>query len=325
MDIPWQKLRYFVDSGVDCLARRHFECPNCGQDRRIVVDRKYLVTQLNRCQGCWLLYRTPADTQASNARHYGAAGSYQEAVPTRLPGPEELEALVARNFAGTSYDYAAVVRTLQALGLPKGARVFDFGCAWGYGSFQLRQAGLDVLSYEISAPRLAYGRERLGLRTLTDFDAIDARHPEAHSFDCFFSSHVLEHVPGPSRVFERARHLLRPGGLFVALTPNGSEAHRAANPNWSLMWGRDHPNYVDEVFLSRHFSNEPRLFTSRQMETAEGCPLLDASEAARARAHLGGGHGTQILGSLERGELLFATRIGGASHPGPHHPAEEPS
>jgi SAM-dependent methyltransferase len=41
------------------------------------------------------------------------------------------------------------------------------------------------------------------------------------SFDAVFSINVLEHVPDPERLAAEAARVLRPGGLMLALTPNG--------------------------------------------------------------------------------------------------------
>lgn len=63
--------------------------------------------------------------------------------------------------------------------------------------------------------------------------------------DLFFSNHLLEHVPGPSDAIATARRLLKPGRLFVAITPNGSlgyldaAADRRAS-RWCQGVGPDH-------------------------------------------------------------------------------------
>ncbi len=44
------------------------------------------------------------------------------------------------------------------------------------------------------------------------------------SFDAVFCINVLEHVPAPGRLMEEAARVLRPGGLFFAITPNGGVA-----------------------------------------------------------------------------------------------------
>lgn len=47
----------------------------------------------------------------------------------------------------------------------------------------------------------------------------DVPYPD-QSFDLIFSDNVLEHLPEPEKVFEEISRLLRPGGIFLAKTPN---------------------------------------------------------------------------------------------------------
>jgi SAM-dependent methyltransferase len=41
-----------------------------------------------------------------------------------------------------------------------------------------------------------------------------------NSFDLAFSIFVLEHLPDPAKMVRELRRVLRPGGLFLAITPN---------------------------------------------------------------------------------------------------------
>jgi hypothetical protein len=95
----------------------------------------------------------------------------------------------------------------------------------------------------------------------------------------------------PRQVFEWSRRLLRPGGVFVAFTPNGSEAHRRRNRRWNELWGEVHPNLVDDRFLRRSFAAWPRLLTSSPY-------IREAMERPRS--------GETLIGSLDGPELMFA-------------------
>ena len=141
---------------------------------------------------------------------------YEEGFTTSLPSDAKLAALMQSGFRGHEKDYAPYVDVLGALGVEPGARLLDFGCSWGYGSYQLRRAGFDVEACEISAPRAAYGRDKLGVR-IRDVAGL----PD-ESFDIFFSAHVIEHVPSVSQLLELGLRVLRPGGLLVTFTPNFS-------------------------------------------------------------------------------------------------------
>lgn len=109
---------------------------------------------------------------------------------------------------------------------------------------------------------------------------------------------MLEHVPAPGVAIERGLALLRPGGLFVSVFPNGSQAYRRANPeSWLKLWGEVHPNFIDNVFLARCLGGMPYLLGSS--------PVTITEEDLR---HLAEGTGERRLDALERYELFVAAR-----------------
>jgi SAM-dependent methyltransferase len=219
-------------------------CPSCGGSgsHSIIEDRKWLVTSLRRCGKCKLLYRTPTTTEKENAAIYQKR--YREGSTTELPTEVELEKLVNNNFKNHSCDYAGYLEVLTALGVEAGSTIYDFGCSWGYGSYQLVAAGYNVTGYEIGIDRARFAADKLGIRLRSPAKMEDG------SLDVFFSAHVLEHVPSVEEVLKTARRLLRTGGLFICFTPNGSLERRAADPNgWHRGWGFVHPQLLDRSWI----------------------------------------------------------------------------
>ena len=47
--------------------------------------------------------------------------------------------------------------------------LLDFGCSWGYGSFQLKKQGYKVYSYEISKPRSNYAKTKLNIKIIDNW------------------------------------------------------------------------------------------------------------------------------------------------------------
>jgi len=81
-----------------------------------------------------------------------------------------------------------------------------------------RDRGWDVLGIELSPHAAAVARERFGLTVHEgDFGAIDL---EPASFDAITMLDVLEHLYEPSASLQRARSLLRPGGVLMVVLPN---------------------------------------------------------------------------------------------------------
>lgn len=292
-------------SKVDYLIRsiahrprpsRHL-CPNCGGREAMLVERKLLVTDLRRCGACKLMFRTPTDEPAEAAAFYNAG--YAQGFTTDTPDPDTLEKLKALRFAGTEKDYSYYIDVVRQLGAPSGARLFDFGCSWGYGSYQFAQAGFETLSYEISAPRRQYGVDNLGVHAVTDFEAWAKSPAATNSQDVFFSAHVLEHVPSPTKIIELARRVLKPGGLFVAFFPNGSEPFRRVSPAWSKLWGEVHPNFLDEVYLDAAMAGVPRIYGAS--------PVTIDAEALAALS--GDGRQARRIDGLDRYEMFVACRF----------------
>jgi SAM-dependent methyltransferase len=53
------------------------------------------------------------------------------------------------------------------------------------------------------------------------------------TFNAIFSAHVMEHVPQPIELVAEGFRILKPGGLFVAVTPNGkSTLHSLFKNDW---------------------------------------------------------------------------------------------
>jgi 2-polyprenyl-3-methyl-5-hydroxy-6-metoxy-1,4-benzoquinol methylase len=290
-----QRLRnkacYLLSSAGKRLAGGHARCPSCGAGPRERVDQKWLVTTFCRCSRCQLLYRIPTSDAQENEEFYQE--DYTEGFTTDLPAAEELQKLIATRFAGSEKNYAHYIAVLQALGIGGGARLFDYGCSWGYGSHQLAAAGYEVDAFEISRPRAAYARSRLGV----SMPAQESLPPA--SYDVFFSAHVIEHVPSPADMISLGMRLLKPGGLFVCFCPNGSNSFRQRAPqDWHLMWGQSHPQLVDEVYLQHVFPQQPLLMHSAPLLHWADPMHLQAVKDWRklARPH---------VGCLDHIELLF--------------------
>jgi 2-polyprenyl-3-methyl-5-hydroxy-6-metoxy-1,4-benzoquinol methylase len=282
------KLGYLRRSFARQFAQKYYICPNCGGSASQPVRRKYLVTQLRRCADCRLLFRTPTDDAANNAHFY--EHDYAQGFTTDMPSDEVLADLLRTNFVGAEKDYAYYIGVLSQLGLKPGDSIFDFGCSWGYGSYQLQKAGFAVTSFEVARPRKRYAAEKLRVDVVDDMN--DASVNLAGRFDCFFSSHVLEHIPSPNQAFDQAMRLLKVGGLFVSFTPNGSDGYRTASKHWNKLWGEVHPNFLDDVFLDWSFRRSPRAIGSSAVSGTALSP--DA--------------GLKRLDDLSRDELFFVAR-----------------
>jgi 2-polyprenyl-3-methyl-5-hydroxy-6-metoxy-1,4-benzoquinol methylase len=227
------------------IAGQDIDCPYCGLRDTILIGTKRLLLQLRRCAGCSLMFRWPKDTAELNRRFYQRR--YREGVTTDLPDEVSLENMKASTLSCKEKDLGDKIGFLRML-RPQG-RVLDFGCSWGYGTAQLEAAGYDTVGFEISGPRAKFARTSMGLTIISTDAELDKL---GGSFDAVFASHVLEHVPAPSAVFERIASLLKPGGLLLAFVPNcsGDEALQLG-VGWGPMCSEKHPLALDAEFLEK--------------------------------------------------------------------------
>lgn len=274
------RIRFFFDSLRKRIARTGNLCPSCQLPGTEILDRKYGVLRLERCPACKVLFRTPTTSPAESARYYQKA--YTHGFTTEMPSDTELAELQARKFVGTGKDFSERIATLRALGVPPSARVLDYGCSWGYGTWQLRDAGFDAIGFEVSRPRAEYARTRMLVPVVDNPWAAPAQ------FDVVYSSHVIEHVPDPAALLQSALAALRPGGLWVSFCPNGSLDFRKAAPlGWHQLWGLDHPFFPDEVFFSFQAGGNP-CFVATTPCSAESLARWAAEGASVQAASLPG-------------------------------------
>ena len=255
--LRWQ---YLVRSAVNRFRPMLRRCPCCRTSDYKVVKSKMLVTTLVRCRNCQLLYRLPQDQLEFNAEFY--QDDYQSGFATTCPTEPELRVILETGFSKTEKNLSQKLALLEALNISTDSRLLDYGASWGYGTWQFVQAGFEAVGFEISRARAEYARQMLGVQVEDHLDELEG------PFDVIFTVHVLEHLPTPTLAFDLAKRLLRPGGLFVAYTPNGSEKCRQANPRrYHESWGRLHPLYLDEAFYQSQLADHPKMFASSSYGT----------------------------------------------------------
>ena len=253
-DMPISQRIAYMLSGLTGRLRHHPACPACGNADGRTVDRKWFHT-LIECRECLLLHRFPVESAQTMSTFYDA-GYAEPGLTTELPDDATLSRLLATGFKDSGKDFTYHASILTALGLQPKARILDFGANWGYASWQFARAGFDVTSFEISKPRAAYGA-KLGLTIHTDLDAV------GDGFDAVYSSHVLEHTPNPREALAQQLAVVKPGGLVVAHTPNGSAGFRQANPvGFNKMWGLVHPVLLTDGFVAGVAGASPLLVGS---------------------------------------------------------------
>lgn len=286
------KTSYFLNSAWKVIGRKGLACPSCGALKSTKIKRKYLVMSLMRCNSCRLLFRVPTTSPTENEKFYQQ--TYQQGFTTEMPSLAELSKLKNDKFHNTEKNYTHYINVLNALGLKKNVRILDFGCSWGYGSWQFKQAGYDVQSFEISRPRCEYAIKHMDVDATWNLDDLSGL------FNVFFSSHVIEHVPSVKEVISLGEKLLKPGGYFVAFTPNGSDTYRKLSPSsWKHAWSIVHPNLLDEKYYEHRFKDTSFIIGSNPYDT--NAIMVWAQEAGSSLK--------QKVLSLDGNELLCIAKL----------------
>jgi len=98
-------------------------------------------------------------------------------------------------------------------------RVLEIGFGQGITLGHLRNLGWDAHGLEID-PVAVENARRKGLKVECG-SLVDHTYPADH-YDAVISNHVIEHVYDPRDLFSESRRILRPGGRFIAATPNAN-------------------------------------------------------------------------------------------------------
>lgn len=247
----WQKLRYLVRSTLNFGQTK--QCPNCGGQTLRVLDTKYVVTRLYKCESCKLNFRFPVDSKEFSEEFYQEEykADYSEISSsiTDLPSDEELTKMMESNFYGKR-DYSPFVNALHK---SPPAKIVDYGSSWGYSVFQLKKAGFDAEGFDVSRSRAKFG-EKLGVIIHSTPASMRDQN------DVIMSSHAIEHLPVISDFVSLAASKLVKDGIFISFSPNGSPEFRAREPyNFHVNWGLLHPNYLDVEFAVNTFKKNPYL------------------------------------------------------------------
>jgi 2-polyprenyl-3-methyl-5-hydroxy-6-metoxy-1,4-benzoquinol methylase len=200
--------RYFDARG--CPTPEYFEevaCYNCGSR---AVGREFVIARFRhvRCDACGMVYVSPRLREALGHDSY-TEDYYTETYRLKL-----IPALPYRTTVINPRKYAQLMEYFFAPG-----SILDVGCGLGDFLHECKSRGWKTLGIELNPFAADYARREFGLDVAaTSVSAFDEK---VERFDCVTLWGVLEHVVRPVALLEKARDLLRPGGLLVLEVPSG--------------------------------------------------------------------------------------------------------
>ncbi len=113
----------------------------------------------------------------------------------------------------------------------KVGKALDVGCGRGIILSTLKEHGYDVYGVEISEHAAWHAQHKVGA-TVHVGDLQEAPFPE-NSFEIVIFWHSLEHFREPLKALDKAKRLLKKGGLLVVAVPNSDSFQaRLTGSNW---------------------------------------------------------------------------------------------
>jgi 2-polyprenyl-3-methyl-5-hydroxy-6-metoxy-1,4-benzoquinol methylase len=209
-------------------------CPLCGGERyrTAVQEPPYSV---RRCLDCGMAWVTPRRSEAGLVDMYSDDSYWRSASP---------KALGYHDYRADEPLYLDTFRRRLAFVLrhgPRSGRALDVGCAAGFCLQALRERGFEPYGVEVSPTIASHATERLGFDTV-HVGTLESAPFSDGFFDLITMWDVVEHVPDPRALLERAHALLRPGGLLVLETQDIDSAFaRLLGRRWHHF---KHPEHI---------------------------------------------------------------------------------
>ena len=190
----------------DAEVSRSAPCPLCGAERfrpRWEFDASVFVS----CADCGLVYQNPRPESQSAALRYD-----EEYFSYEIQNQESFFNLMMRGLADVSF-FDSI-----APGLPEPKSVLDIGCATGRLLHHFGGLGWDAVGVELCAESAEYGRRTYNL-PIHSCELHQADFPDGR-FSLVHASHLIEHVDDPLALAREVQRILKPGGIFICVTPS---------------------------------------------------------------------------------------------------------
>jgi SAM-dependent methyltransferase len=199
------------------------------------------------CDSCRVIPPFPAE----RVREY-----YQHDYFTREPWQVRKSEILAQ-------DYWRKVRAAGFESCREG-RYLEIGAGYGHFAALLGRTArtVDVVEPSEDCRRFVFEQRFPVTRILTSLEGLEGE------YNGVFAFHVLEHLQSLGPFLARVANLLRPGGMFWALTPNASSAaFRRFGIDWGWSCSDQHFLFVSQSTPTTYFSRHGfRLAVARDLQ-----------------------------------------------------------
>ena len=123
----------------------------------------------------------------------------------------------------TTYPYKFAKHIIEKFKIKPNSKILDIGCGNGDITACFGDLGMDIYGLDISeSSSLMLSDKKFKKHNLNDRD-----YPfDDNSFDYIFSKSVVEHLRDPDILIDEAYRLLKPGGVFICMTPSWKHSYK---------------------------------------------------------------------------------------------------
>ncbi|HMC07946.1 MAG TPA: methyltransferase domain-containing protein [Actinomycetota bacterium] len=104
--------------------------------------------------------------------------------------------------------------------VPRGSRVLELGCATGYLSRWMGEAGATVVGIEIDADSAKLAEQWCERVIVGSLEGAEVWEEAGSGYDVVLAAAVIEHLRDPLEALRRCRQALAPGGRIIVNLPN---------------------------------------------------------------------------------------------------------
>ncbi len=118
----------------------------------------------------------------------------------------------------TNFPFNFAKHIVNRFGIKKNSKILDVGCGRCEVLTAFGQLGLDISGIDASERIRSFAPKEISKLEILDFSKKNFSFSD-NEFDVIFTKSVIEHVHDPTHFMKEILRILKPGGIFISLTP----------------------------------------------------------------------------------------------------------
>lgn len=233
-------------------------CPLCNSTDSKLEFVKYDKIEIRGCKECGLRFNNfiPKNTNDlySDESYLGIAKSSYDAN---------------RDYRKMRFGKERIEILNTFLKKKKDPKLLDLGCGTGWFLELAREEGFSIYGQELGMALSQYASEVLNIKIYRDLNEIE----EKNYFDVITMFDLIEHVPDPLEMINKAIQLIKKGGLILIFTPNfDSYAVSKMKEDSNMVTPADHLMYFNRSsieYLAEKLDVELLFFQTKGIDMGD--------------------------------------------------------